>query len=298
MRTDQPRPATTEPAMRGRAESLAQQTTGLVPPPPASWVTSQIRVWPSQDMAYIVKLLAASRRRRRRSRRHDDDGGTLNRSASVMRSLAHYMAELRRCRSPMVLDADTNGSSPRCTPLVTSGDRRGVSKTPRSRTRRKMSTERLPPRLSPTPAASPSRWRTSGSSRSGLARNPYTAGVLCAKVPEAYPGFVHGEGRSRRPCAGWAQARDASSDLVGAGARHRPRALHGRHGRHGPQAILPLNYAAPRHARRRLDGPSLLPSPRRQPARSPSTLWWHSHGSVGRHVRSPASGPSRPSTPS
>src|SRR5260370_38054879 len=29
--------------------------------------------------------------------------------------------------------------------------------------------------------------------------NPYTAGVLCAKVPAAYPAFVHGERRLRPP---------------------------------------------------------------------------------------------------
>ena len=33
----------------------------------------------------------------------------------------------------------------------------------------------------------------------GSRANPYTAGVLCAKVPEAYPGFVHGEGRLTAP---------------------------------------------------------------------------------------------------
>ena len=62
----------------------------------------------------------------------------------------------------------------------------------------------------------------------GSRANPYTAGVLCAKVPEAYPGFVHGEGRLRTPLRrvgakgegrferiSWAQALD-----------HRPRALH------------------------------------------------------------------------
>ena len=33
----------------------------------------------------------------------------------------------------------------------------------------------------------------------GSRANPYTAGVLCAKVPEAYPGFVHGAGRLKTP---------------------------------------------------------------------------------------------------
>src|SRR5947209_17608172 len=33
----------------------------------------------------------------------------------------------------------------------------------------------------------------------GSRANPYTAGVLCAKVPQAYPGFVHGDGRLKTP---------------------------------------------------------------------------------------------------
>src|SRR5262249_49367869 len=122
----------------------------------------------------------------------------------------------------------------------------------------------------------------------GSRANPYTAGVLCAKVPEAYPGFVHGEGRLKTPlrrAGAGGEGRGGGrlrADLVVAGARHRPRALHGRHGRPrragDPAAEL---RRPPWHARRRLDGPSLLPSPRRQPARPPSTLWRHSHGSVG-----------------
>ena len=81
----------------------------------------------------------------------------------------------------------------------------------------------------------------------GSHANPYTAGVLCAKVPAAYPEFVHGPSRLRAPLrrAGkkgegrferitW----DAALDLV-----------HERFGaiiaEHGPQAILPLNYAGP-----------------------------------------------------
>src|SRR5881296_3680424 len=81
----------------------------------------------------------------------------------------------------------------------------------------------------------------------GSRANPYTAGVLCAKVPEAYPGFVHGEGRLKTPLRrtgakgegrferiSWAQALDTVherfTDVMAA---------------HGPQAILPLNYAGP-----------------------------------------------------
>src|SRR5438105_2938047 len=33
----------------------------------------------------------------------------------------------------------------------------------------------------------------------GSRANPYTAGVLCAKVPESYPEFVHGSGRLTTP---------------------------------------------------------------------------------------------------
>jgi anaerobic selenocysteine-containing dehydrogenase len=81
----------------------------------------------------------------------------------------------------------------------------------------------------------------------GSHANPYTAGVLCAKVPAAYPAFVHGERRIRTP-------------LRRTGPRGEPRferiswqeALDTVHARftaiiasHGPQAILPLNYAGP-----------------------------------------------------
>ena len=81
----------------------------------------------------------------------------------------------------------------------------------------------------------------------GSRANPYTAGVLCAKVPEAYPGFVHGEGRLRTPLRrvgakgegrferiSWAQALDLVHERFTAVIAA-----------HGPQAILPLNYAGP-----------------------------------------------------
>ena len=77
--------------------------------------------------------------------------------------------------------------------------------------------------------------------------NPLTRGAVCAKVANYYPDFVHGANRLRHPLkrAGakgdgkferisW----DAALDLV-----------HRRVGdvvaRHGPQAVLPLNYAGP-----------------------------------------------------
>jgi len=81
----------------------------------------------------------------------------------------------------------------------------------------------------------------------GSRANPYTAGVLCAKVPEAYPGFVHGEGRLTAPLRrvgakgqgrferiAWAQALDLVHERFSAVIAA-----------HGPQAILPLNYAGP-----------------------------------------------------
>src|SRR5215510_11707425 len=81
----------------------------------------------------------------------------------------------------------------------------------------------------------------------GSHANPYTAGVLCAKVPASYPGFVHGERRIRTPlrrhgARGAARFERISWD----------EALDTIYGRftaiiavHGPQAILPLNYAGP-----------------------------------------------------
>src|SRR5437773_10912965 len=81
----------------------------------------------------------------------------------------------------------------------------------------------------------------------GSRANPYTAGVLCAKVPEAYPGFVHGEGRIKTPLRRtgakgegrferitWSQALDIVHERFTAVIAA-----------HGPQAILPLNYAGP-----------------------------------------------------
>lgn len=81
----------------------------------------------------------------------------------------------------------------------------------------------------------------------GSHANPYTAGVLCAKVPAAYPAFVHGERRIRTPLL--------RTGARGAGRFERiswARALDLVHERftaiiaaHGPQAIVPLNYSGP-----------------------------------------------------
>ncbi|PYM14556.1 MAG: molybdopterin-binding oxidoreductase [Candidatus Rokuibacteriota bacterium] len=81
----------------------------------------------------------------------------------------------------------------------------------------------------------------------GSRANPYTAGVICTKVAQSYPSFVHGEGRIKTPLRrvgakgeglferiSWSEALDL---------------IHERFTRviaaHGPQAILPLNYAGP-----------------------------------------------------
>src|SRR5256885_15765964 len=81
----------------------------------------------------------------------------------------------------------------------------------------------------------------------GSRANPYTAGVLCAKVPESYPEFVHGPGRLTTPLrrtgakgAGtfapiaWAEALDLIHARFTSGVAT-----------HGPQAIMPLNYGGP-----------------------------------------------------
>jgi anaerobic selenocysteine-containing dehydrogenase len=81
----------------------------------------------------------------------------------------------------------------------------------------------------------------------GSRANPYTDGVLCAKVPALFPGFVHGPRRLLTPLRRvgkkgeghfaritWDEALDRIHDAFQAVIRD-----------HGPQAILPLNYAGP-----------------------------------------------------
>jgi len=81
----------------------------------------------------------------------------------------------------------------------------------------------------------------------GSHANPYTHGAICEKVAKLYPEFVHGEGRLTRPlrrtgprgsgrfeAVSWDEALDAvHAGLAGAIAAH------------GPQSVLPLNYAGP-----------------------------------------------------
>jgi anaerobic selenocysteine-containing dehydrogenase len=81
----------------------------------------------------------------------------------------------------------------------------------------------------------------------GSKANPYTAGVICAKVQNHYPDFVHGAGRLTTPLrrAGakgegrferisWEEALDQIHDRVSLAVAE-----------HGPQSVLPLNYAGP-----------------------------------------------------
>lgn len=81
----------------------------------------------------------------------------------------------------------------------------------------------------------------------GSRANPYTAGVICEKVAKYYPAFVHGEQRLRYPLqrVGPRGSRqferiswDAALDLIYHGFS---RAIN----THGPQSVLPFNYAGP-----------------------------------------------------
>jgi anaerobic selenocysteine-containing dehydrogenase len=81
----------------------------------------------------------------------------------------------------------------------------------------------------------------------GSRANPYTEGVLCAKVPAYYPGFVHGSRRLLHPLrrvGAKGEGRferitwDAALDLIHARCAAIITAF-------GPQAVVPLNYAGP-----------------------------------------------------
>jgi anaerobic selenocysteine-containing dehydrogenase len=81
----------------------------------------------------------------------------------------------------------------------------------------------------------------------GSKANPYTAGVLCAKVSKLYPDFVHGSNRLSRPlrrvgakgegrfeALSWDDALDVVYDKFSAVIAA-----------DGPQAVAPFNYAGP-----------------------------------------------------
>ena len=81
----------------------------------------------------------------------------------------------------------------------------------------------------------------------GTRANPFTEGVLCAKVPQLFPSFVHGPTRLRTPLrrvGGRGEGRferitwEEAIDVVHA-------RLTAIIATHGAQAILPLNYAGP-----------------------------------------------------
>lgn len=81
----------------------------------------------------------------------------------------------------------------------------------------------------------------------GSEGNPYTAGVICNKVTRSYPEFVHGAARLTHPLKrvgpkgsgefqriSWNEALDLVHDGISKAIA-----------RHGPQTVLPFNYAGP-----------------------------------------------------
>src|SRR5918912_1549500 len=81
----------------------------------------------------------------------------------------------------------------------------------------------------------------------GSHANPYTAGVLCAKVPAMYPEFVHGPGRLTTPLRRTGAKGEGRFERITWDAALE--LIHARFTRimaeHGPQAIMPLNYGGP-----------------------------------------------------
>src|SRR5260370_33458825 len=81
----------------------------------------------------------------------------------------------------------------------------------------------------------------------GSHANPYTAGVLCAKVPAAYPAFVHGERRIRTPLRRTGPRGEPRFERIS--WQEAPAPIHPRVPPvvppPGPQALPPLNHAGP-----------------------------------------------------
>jgi anaerobic selenocysteine-containing dehydrogenase len=81
----------------------------------------------------------------------------------------------------------------------------------------------------------------------GSKANPITGGVLCNKVARYYPEFVHGPERLTVPLK--RTGAKGAGDFVEIGWDEALDLVHARFqaiiARHGPQAILPLNYAGP-----------------------------------------------------
>ncbi len=81
----------------------------------------------------------------------------------------------------------------------------------------------------------------------GSDANPYTAGAVCNKVANFYADFVHGPARLRRPLVRTGARGDDSfapvswDEALGRVADGLQAAI----SRHGPQSVLPFNYAGP-----------------------------------------------------
>src|SRR3984885_14861717 len=81
----------------------------------------------------------------------------------------------------------------------------------------------------------------------GSRANPITHGAVCAKVAKLYPDFVHGPNRLRHPLVrtgakGAGEFRQVGWDEALALIHQRVQAVIEQH---GPEAVLPLNYAGP-----------------------------------------------------
>ncbi len=81
----------------------------------------------------------------------------------------------------------------------------------------------------------------------GSRANPITHGAVCAKVAKLYPDFVHGPNRLRHPLVRTGAKGAGEFRQVGWGEalaliHHRVQAVIEQH---GPEAVLPLNYAGP-----------------------------------------------------
>src|SRR5262245_40848578 len=81
----------------------------------------------------------------------------------------------------------------------------------------------------------------------GSRANPYTAGVSCAKVARDFPAWVTGDGRILTPLRRVGAKGEGRFEAIGWDA-----ALDEIHARvsaaiaaHGPETVLPLNYAGP-----------------------------------------------------
>jgi len=81
----------------------------------------------------------------------------------------------------------------------------------------------------------------------GSDANPYTAGAICTKVTTSYPEFVHGDGRLTEPLGRTGpRGTGAFEPISWDEALARIHAgLAGAIDAHGPQSVLPLNYAGP-----------------------------------------------------